>query len=209
MRSILFLAFLAGCPSEVACDLMAVSSVTVTLAGEDGGDLSAATVTYTVDGADPVACDAFDGTWTCGYEVAGVLTIRAEAEGYDAVEQDVTVEAGECHVVTEQVSLTLPVSDIDCTEESVPSVLATVAGSSGEELSGVAVTWARTDSEAVEQPCEDLGTEWRCGSEVAGELEIFAIADGHEGETQIVTVEADECHVLTESLAFELDWLPD
>ena len=207
MRSILFLAFLAGCPSEVACDLMAVSSVTVTLAAEGGGDLSAATVTYTVDGAEPVACDALDGVWVCGYEVAGVLTIRAEAEGYDPVEQDVTVEAGECHVVSEQVSLTLP--EIVCTDEEVPSVIATVVGSSGEELSGVAVTWARTDSEAAPQACEGSGTEWLCGAEVAGELEIFAIADGHEGETQIVTVEADECHVITENLTFELDWLPD
>jgi hypothetical protein len=211
MRSLLFLALLAGCPgSEVACDLMAVSSVTVDLVAEDGGDLSGATVTYVVDGADPVPCDAFDGSFACGYEVAGVLTIRAEAEGYDAIEQDVTVEQDVCHVVTEQLSLTMAVESVDCTEEVVPSVLATVVGSSGEELSGVEVIWSRTDSEAAAQACtNDGGDVWQCGEEVAAELEIFATADGHVGETQIVTVGADECHVITESLSFELDWAPD
>ncbi len=206
-----FIAFIAGCSRpETACDLMAVSSVTVDLVAEDGGDLSSATVTYAVDGGAPTACDSFGTSWSCGYEQAGVLTIRAEADGYDAIERDVTVAEGECHVETEQVVLTMAVEFVDCTQEMVPSVLANVVGSTGEVLNGVAVTWARTNSEAAPQACTPYTDDvWQCGEEIAGELEIFAVADGHVGQTQIVTVGADTCHVLTEGLRFELEWAPD
>ena len=217
MRLLLLLTFIAACsPPESACDLMAVSSVTVDLDAEDGGDLSGATVTYAVDGGDPVACDSFGSSdsfgasWSCGYEQAGVLTIRAEAGGYYAIERDVTVSEGECHVETEQVALTMEVESVDCTDSIFPSVLANVVGSTGEVLTGVAVTWALTSSEAAPQACTDYADDvWQCGEEVAGELEIYAIADGHVGQTQIVTVDADMCHVYTEDVRFELAWAPD
>jgi len=206
-----FIALIAGCSRpETACDLMAVSSVTVDLVAEDGGDLSGATVSYSVDGGAPVACDSFGTSWACGYEQAGVLTIRAEAGGYQAIGLDVTVSEGECHVETEQVALTMMVESTDCTEEMVPSVLANVVGSTDEVLTGVAVTWARTNSDAAPQACTPyMDDVWQCGEEVAGELEIFAVADGHVGQTQVVTVGADTCHVVTEGVSFFLEWAPD
>lgn len=203
---------LFGCPvpvDEVACTEIAIASVVVNVGADDGAAITP-TITYSVGGADPVACDSFaDGQYTCGYEVAGDLTIRVEAEGYDAQEQVVTVVSGECHVVTETLDVTLARTDVDCTDVELPSVIATVAGSSGEALTGVQVAYREGDT-AADIACDDRGDgSWACGAEVAGILLVTAVADGHAAESVEVDVAADECHVFTENVAFELDWLPD
>ena len=144
----------------------------------------------------------------CSSDLAGDLDIRVEATGYATVETPVSVTQGECHVNAETLTVTL--EPVECTEVEVPSVLATVAGSSGEELSGVDVRWGYADAEMEPQACDDQGDgTWACGWEVAGDLEVTAVADGHAAEVQTVTVGADECHVITEELTFSLDWLPD
>lgn len=204
------LAALAACEVRgVGCDDMAVSSVTLDVENEAGERISGSTATYSVDGGDPVACEALggNGDFVCGWEVAGDLTITASAPGYEDASQTVTVEADECHVVTEHLTLTLAAAE--CVDDAVlPSIRVTVVGSSGESLSDV---WVAYTPEGAEDPndCSESGDVWLCGQEEAGTFTVAAGAGGHETESVEVTVEADECHVITEEVLFELDWLPD
>lgn len=109
--SALSLAALAttGCPTEPACDLMAVASLNVTLVDIDGIDITEADVSFSTDGGGTFApCDeAIVGEWVCGYEVAGDITVRAESVGYTAAEQTVTIAEDECHVIGQDLQLTL------------------------------------------------------------------------------------------------------
>jgi hypothetical protein len=206
---LLLLLFLAGCADPwSACDPAEVSYFKVELVAEDGGDLSGATVSYQLDGGSPVACDVYGSVWTCAYEQPGVFTVLVEADGYEAIALDIPVATDDCRASTEQFVLTM--ASEGCTQEVVPSVLVSVLGSTGEALTGVAVTWSRTNAEAAPQDCPNYVDDvWICGEEVAGELEIDAVADGHVGQTQVVTVGADRCHVHTEGVSFFLEWAPD
>jgi hypothetical protein len=299
------LIFLLGCPiaDDKDCDASAAVSVSVTVEGPDDP-----TVTYIHEGVEQ-ACDAWpDGTWACGYEVAGEITVRVVAEGWETFEQTVTVEQDECHVrqetvvaemvdtvctdiavasvdvhvesttgepltglvvewgyrdadmapqpcegegadwicgwevtgdleiyvsadghdsqivpvhvpldedgchpVGQSVDVLLVPSETDCTDVEVPSIAVTVAGSSGEDLTGVLVSWKSAYTDSLPEPCWGEGADWTCGSEQAGDFEVYASADGHEPEMQLVTVPltADGCHVETQSIDFLLSWLPD
>lgn len=219
IRTLGLLALYAALPAcifqiggEKACDTSATGSVSVSVSAADGGDVSAAVVSFSVDGGASQPCDAFpgDGEYVCGWEVAGAIDVRVEAVGYLPVDQSVVVEQGECHVMPERLAIALDPDGVVCTAEVVPSVIATVSDSSGEALHDVAVQWGYRDADMAPQPCEERGDgTWLCGEEVSGNLEIYAQAGGHAGEMASVFVDADECHVITETVAFELEWLPD
>lgn len=195
------------------CDASAVGSVAVSVSASDGGDVSEALVSWTSDGGTYQPCDAFpgDGEWVCGWEAAGDIGVRVEADGYETRETTVFVAQGECHVIPEHLDVVLAPEDVDCTDVEMPSVVATVEGSGGEALEGVAVSWARAETPDAHTPCElrEDDAAWVCGWEVAGTLEVRAEASGHVPQVLTADVRADECHVTTESLAFRLDWLPD
>lgn len=96
-----------GCdPEVVACTTEAVVSVVVTVTDTDGAPLTGATVTYSPADLDGT-CEEFSGQYNCGYEVGGVMTVRAELDGYLPAEETVTVLEDECHVRTVQVTLAL------------------------------------------------------------------------------------------------------
>jgi hypothetical protein len=203
-------ALAAGCPlpdDGVVCTDMAASSVNVSVVDPDGAPIPGATVTYAVGEGDLANCDAMgDGTWVCGWEVAGDITIHVQAEGYEDHSQVVTVGADECHVIPERLDVVL--EPVECTAEVRPSVYATVLGMSGEDLTGVLVVF--TSASGIAGPCEEGEADvWTCGEEVAGDVTVTAGADGHVPVSQTVTVGADECHVITESITLALDWADD
>lgn len=109
--SALSLAALAttGCPTEPACDSMAVTSVNVTLVDEAGIDITEADVSYSSDGGGTFTpCEeAIAGQWACGWEVAGDIVVRAESVGYITAEQTVTIDEDECHVIGQDLEMTL------------------------------------------------------------------------------------------------------
>ena len=91
---------------------------------------------------------------------------------------------------------------IDCSADAHASVLVRLADGSGAAISGATVTW---EAGTGREDCQEMTTgEYVCGWEVAGSLSIVAEADGYlPGEVE-VDVEADECHVLTETVELVL-----
>ncbi|MDP2317058.1 MAG: hypothetical protein Q8P41_29465 [Pseudomonadota bacterium] len=91
---------------DTACTEIAVVSVTVHVSTEDGAVVEPE-VTWTM-GDSRSDCDAYgEGTYGCGYEVAGTLTIDVHAPGYEDFGEYVQVEADECHVIPETLDVVL------------------------------------------------------------------------------------------------------
>ncbi len=102
-----------GCDGgDTSCTTELRYSVSVDVEDEAGDAVTGATVEYSVDGGAAVACEELqDGNYACGEEVEGDLTVTATADGLGTDEATVTVEADECHVIGEAVTLTLPIED--------------------------------------------------------------------------------------------------
>jgi hypothetical protein len=119
--SVLFaaLALLSACglPGGPACTDEARASVQVTVVDDGGNPVPSPTVTFTsAQNAAAQPCDTFPGsgddtTFVCGFEVSGDVTVHASADpvNYAPAEKTVTVAETDdgCHVVTQEISLTL------------------------------------------------------------------------------------------------------
>lgn len=94
--------------------------------------------------------------------------------------------------------------ELACTDLYAFSVTATVASAGGGALENVVGSYTVDGGEA--KACEDFGQgDFVCGGEEKGHFVVTFEADGHEAQTQEVDVAADECHVIGEQLAFELE----
>lgn len=95
---------------DTDCTDVEMPSVVASLVASDGQGLDAPEVWWGMADAErPEApCEmSDDGSWICGWEVAGVLRVWGTAEGRSVSAVDVTVSADECHVRTEYVTLVL------------------------------------------------------------------------------------------------------
>ena len=96
-RALPMLALLALCaceelPDTVDCTAEARVSVSVEVVDAEGADVAAEVFYEADDGEQP--CESWgDGSYACGFEVAGELLIRAQAEGYQEASEAVTVES--------------------------------------------------------------------------------------------------------------------
>lgn len=215
----MFALFMIGCdllggnPGDSggqACTEMAAASLTLEVLDPQGGAVLDASVHYSVDGSDPTVCDAWgNGTYVCGYEVAGELTVTVEAEGYLDAQTVATVVMDDvgCHVIGQTASLTLEADSIGCDESLVYSAAVTLQTIEAKPLDNPKVEWSLANADMAPQPCDGAGYSWSCGEEVAGDLEIWASADGYPVVREEVTVEmtADECHVVTEFVDITLE----
>jgi hypothetical protein len=200
-------ALVAACDGEPACTRLAAISVTLTVQDEAGAAIPDVTATWRAGDGAATPCEPFgQGVFACGVEVAGEITVTASAPGHAEASRTVTVGADECHVIEEQVTLTL--AETGCTDGNRPSIRAFVAGAGGETLYDVWVTYQPDGAEAPLE-CDESDGHWLCGSEEAGAFTVFAGASGHQTGSAEVVVHEDACHVVTEDVAFELDWLPD
>lgn len=192
-------------PKQRDCDLMAVASVNVELLTEDGGEPEEVELTWSVDGGDAQPCESFSpGEWVCAWEVAGELTIHADAWGYGEVTERVTVEEDVCHVIPEQLTLTLP--ELDCAAQPMPSVIVTVEDDSGARVPEAEVAYAPHDEDWMQpEPCDAYGeAQFACGEERAGVLDIWIDAEGLQSDYIEVDVPAGECHVDTQEVTVTL-----
>jgi hypothetical protein len=125
-RLLPFFLFLAACPSgETACTDLAAASSLIHVVDAEGNPLVAEVVGEDADGnvveatcadADPANCT----NWIVGYEVEGVIVVRAEADdgcntGTGEVTVDVPIDADGCHVVQQEADLVVSEwTDLDC-----------------------------------------------------------------------------------------------
>ena len=201
---------LTACDEPIACDAMARASITLDVVDESGTAIEDATATFTLDGGDIQDCDDMgSGSFVCAWEQTGDFEITVDAWGYDPTIIQQTITADECHVQGEAIEAVLMPEA--CTATEVPSVLVTVTDGQGADVTTGDVTWNLADEDDLNEPCDSLGgNQWVCGYEQAGDLRIeIDNAGPYEPFSQIVTVTADECHVLTEDLDAVLQYLPD
>ena len=109
-----------GEPDTSFCTLEARSSVLVTVAGPVGTIVDDAHLTFTVNGGpEQVAeCVSLSDTsakgctrWMAGTETSGDFTLTAtSADGQHTKQLQVSVSEDRCHVITQEVTITLSVS---------------------------------------------------------------------------------------------------
>ena len=199
--SIATLAALGGC-SEVLCTAEVRYSVALSLINEDGAAVEGAVVEIT-DGVITEACQELDaGLYSCGEELSGELILSMSSDGYYAEELDVTVEAGECGVLTEEITHTMMM--VSCTTQIVPAVEVSVLDEDGAAIADAQVSYAplSEDIGAEHIGCSSEGEVFFCGEDEPGNYDILAEAEGFLPGSAAVTVEMDEfgCHVVTQSV---------
>jgi hypothetical protein len=92
------------------CTEEARASVQVTVDDGAGAPLNPDLITYSVDGGAAQDCELVaeaGAEFVCGYEVAGSIEIRVEKAGYLPFTDTVEVDEDECHVITEQLVVSL------------------------------------------------------------------------------------------------------
>jgi hypothetical protein len=185
----------AGCQNQSQdCTTIAAVSVSVTVVDGDGVAVTDAIVTYAVeDSEQAVECDAGPDVFLCGYEVAGTLTIRAEAAGFTPAEAEVTVSEDECHVQGE--NLVLVLDPVDCPQVELPSVFVTIVDTDGLPIPDAWAEYAPTCADwfAPEVCVDGEGDSFVCGWGWTCPLYIDAYAVGHQSDFAMVDPEEDEC----------------
>lgn len=203
--SLVTLAGLSACEETICTDDLK-TSVLLSLESDQGGAIEGAAISVT-DGVITEECPELEaGLYGCGLELAGELTISMAADGFEPEELDVSVEDGECHVATQEITHSLMA--VDCTAQVVPSVSVSVFDESGAAIVGAEVSHAplSEDIGAESIDCPLAGEEFYCGEDVPGVYDIMAQAEGYQVGSASVTVEMDEvgCHVVTQSVDIAL-----
>lgn len=88
-----------------------------------------------------------------------------------------------------------------CTDDARSSVSVEVVNDAGEDILDAVVQF---DSGSGLEDCQGYDGVFACGTEIDGEIDIIASAPGYEDQTVTVTVESDECHVITKDLRVDL-----
>lgn len=197
------LATLGGCPvgdPGADCTTEARASVQVTVVDEGGAAIPDAQVAYTTADGGGGACDAVpDGRWVCGWEVAGTLTIEVQADGYAPEEVAVEVPAGECHVESQDVTVTL--GAVDCTDVELPAVELHVTAPDGSPVPEARGYYVPSDEDwTAPGACDPQGdgVTWLCGWELSGDLDVWVDAPGYFTWSETIAVGHDGCHPVRE-----------
>lgn len=214
MRFIALIALVAGCPAaipdDIDCTAEARASVQITVVDTFGGKIPNAELTFRVDGGDAQPCEQLGGAgeFVCGWEQAGDITVTATAEGYFVQEAAVRVNADECHVITEQLTVTL--DEIICTDEIVYAVIVEPINEAGESLQRARVeAMPYGENWTHPEPCMDLGLgQYACGEGWTGEVEIW-VSDRSAGSWyDVIDVPFDECGPITQTVRPVVDRNP-
>ena len=193
---------LGACSFGTDCDLMAVSSLSVNVADENGASIEDAAVRYSVDGGEFADCEDMGDSWVCGWEEAGNFEVEISAPGYETQTGTATIEQGECHVVPQSLDITL--AEQDCTGEVVPGVILSLVDPEGNALGAEDRAWAEygfADADMAPIYCEPYGeSQFVCGWGQSGPFEISAGKIGYYPIFESVEVDFDGCHPITESV---------
>ncbi|MBT3219906.1 MAG: hypothetical protein HN348_12520 [Proteobacteria bacterium] len=110
------LAIGTGCPKEhFACTDDLRSSVVIHIFDDNGLEVNGALVTYSVDGSDESNCTSNETTneHVCGSEESGDFKLFIDAEGYELHTEELNIGHDECHVITEELDVFLPLPSVE------------------------------------------------------------------------------------------------
>ena len=206
---------LAGCPGggpntcSNADIAIATPPVTLSVFDQGGAFLDGVTVTWSQDGGDEFDCLPTGEQWSCGTDAPGELEIRIQKTGYEEQVLQLTVEMGDCAVVPQLVEVVL--EELPCTEELRPSVVVRITDSQGLSVETADVGWAPAEEDGPFMDCAYIiDNEWICAEEISGDLRISVDNAGpYQYFEEVVTVETEPCHVITETLDVVLEYLQD
>lgn len=96
-------------PGDGACTTEARASVTVKVVDASGTPVTDASVTFAVDDEPARACESFpDGSYACGFEIAGEFVIGVARNGESKLEKlTIGMTADGCHVEGKSITITL------------------------------------------------------------------------------------------------------
>lgn len=188
------------------CSLYAAASVNLTLTDEAGDPIpSGATVRYQVDGGTEQDCEPMmDGSWVCGWEQVGHITVSVEAEGYEPItgEVDVGLTEDGCHAEGEVLELVLTES---CDASVVVGAIVMVTDASGAPIPEPVVQWSLTYADMAPQDCVNIdGVEFHCATGQFGEISLQVTSVGFEPWAQDIIVPEGECGAETELVEVEM-----
>jgi len=102
---------LSGCGTLVDCTTEARASVQLTVVDGAGAAIDGASAQYTIESESwpsPQPCESVGGgVLVCGWEVEDTFHIDVSAPGYLSQTVQVEVWADQCHVITEEVGVTM------------------------------------------------------------------------------------------------------
>ena len=186
---LLFLATCTGCfPAQgELCDTGAVYSVQVEVSSSTGAPLPNAAVFFRVldsdihDDSQPnvvfEACEQLGSGFGCGVEADGPIEVFVEADGHEEESHIVEVGQGQCHVEPEH--LVVHLEPLSCTTEAAPSVVLSLVDEQGQAIADAFAGWGLPIDDSAWQECEALGTDFACGWEQSGVVEVTAGAPGY------------------------------
>ncbi|MCP4807414.1 MAG: hypothetical protein GY913_28870 [Proteobacteria bacterium] len=199
------LSLLTACDGEIEdCPAIAHPSVQLQLTDIDGEPLADALVQFSVDDGDLQDCESWDdGGYVCGWETEGFFEIHIAAENYEPVVETIEVADIEgCDFGTESIEVQLV--DLICTTEEVPGVLVTVGLDNDEQGDSELQVFSSPEQGAEPEECFRAGDAFACALEQSGDLLVFAHDDMGGYAQELVTVEHDDCHPITEEVHLEL-----
>jgi hypothetical protein len=196
-----------GDGSEILCTQEVLPSVIIITLNSAGQPVAADSIVWSVNGGTEQDAECLNAGCTeqvAGWEASGEFIITATL-GDEVLTETLTVTADECHVHTHQLTLQFQSTgdDVMCTEETIPSVAVTTLDAAGVPVVADSVTWSvdggeEQASECWVEPC----TMVYAGMEVSGDITVTATL-GTEVLTDTVTVTADECHVITQTMTLQ------
>jgi hypothetical protein len=97
--------------SPITCTAVEIQSINLEITNSSGELIEPDSVTYSVDGGEDTPIDCIGGSCMVGSEQVGDFTITATSNEVSET-ITVTVESDECHVITEDVTIMLPIADL-------------------------------------------------------------------------------------------------
>ena len=177
--------------TALTCTTEAVASVEVLVVAQGFGPVEGADITYAGESEGGECEEVGDGRYLCGWEVAGILELQIDAEGFESQSVETFVQSDECHVETSFVDVHL--EPIECGADAAAIVVKVFDGAGDSYLQQAEVGWS-TGGEPV--PCDGSGV-YACWSP-AGEVALVAEAEGYATEHLETFVEEDACGPVTQ-----------
>lgn len=195
-------------PAAAGCADIAVPALSITVLDADSQAPVAATVTVT-DGAFVTELgpeESSGGKYQAAYERAGVYDIEVQSAGYAPARlEDVVVVEDACHVITEEIVVSLIQDDIACPPVLLPGL--TIDVTDAETGDPVAATVRVTDGAYTEDALPtDLDGEYTAAWERAGVYDIAVSSEGYVSVTiEDVEVTAGPCHIVPKQVDVTLE----